>query len=196
MQRLRATVVGLALFLSCTAWAGCGGKEAAAVPVDLSKPFATGFDPEHRLSQLTPGELGQACASAGRFLQASADRSLEINCRSTAIFTAKGKRGASDAEIQARCQAVYDDCTRTPHWRVSETCGTPAASCTATVADIEGCVNTEVGYFSKLGADLPTCAQVTAATIDALPAGIDATKLAACDPLGYKCPGLEFLGGH
>ena len=179
--------------------AGCGTRDAAtadAAGADAAAllPFSTGLDPKRLLKDLTQGELDESCARAGQLIQVAAERSLDLNCRSTAVLAAKLKGGSTDAELHARCQMVFDQCHTTPHWRVIGTCSVPSSNCTAKVADVEVCVNDEVGYFSKLGSDLPTCAELTKASIDALNPGVDPTQLVSCTTL-QACRGLKFLGG-
>jgi hypothetical protein len=176
---------------------GCGGADGAASNVDVTKPFAAGDDASRPLRDLSAADLGRVCAAGAQYLVAQERANRATECRSTAFNTVRGlmmrPQVPTDAELQARCQTTYDACLYGVHGSPGR-CGTPAAACASTVADVEACVNDETIYVVHLGDGLPECSKVTAALAASivLPP-ISTDQFASCLLLNEKCPGLRFL---
>jgi hypothetical protein len=196
MNRRRESAKALWIMVAAAGLAvGCG--DGAGSNVDITKPFAAGIEVSRSLRDVNAADLGQVCGRGGQYIVAQERANRAGDCRATAFNTVFGAwllpNPLTDAEMQARCQAVYDSCFTGVHGSPGG-CGMPEPTCTSTVADIETCVNDEGKYLLHLGDGLPECSKVTAALAASIAWPPDPVKqLESCFRLGRQCPGLRFL---
>jgi hypothetical protein len=177
------------------------GGAAGSVP-----PIKTGLPPDKKLVDLTPAERQGACDKITSTINGGSITS--DYCKISATLTAAlasgftGAAGAggstSDAELRSTCSGFYDDCTKQQNATTTACQMTGISStCTATVAEFEGCGTAQVQALHEAAARLPSCNQLTAQTAGAALVLLGTSPLqataAACMTFNQKCPGV--LGG-
>ena len=184
---------------------GEGGTEGEGEgPVD--GPWDLGVDASRRFADFTPADVSAFCAAAARAGeelrdQVQDDRDLKQGvCMSAGMMSAAFAAMDPDANPRSVCEGAVNEClhaTPPPPDPEEETCEDRLArygDCTATVGDLESCLNAKVGpqlEALRAMADI-TCAEVAAA-IEAeedLPGVEEVEEPAVCKELEAACPGL------
>ena len=149
-----------------------------------SSDFTTTIPGDTQLKDLTPAEQTQLC---GEFDDFMSDTGADVQvCTFIAVFAAGYGQPADDAALQSACQAALTDCMAEPN-----TCDPVADDCTATVAESSACTNDAMDAF--VAADLPDCATITLAELDAFGAQSETLleEPASCATMEMKCPDPE-----
>jgi hypothetical protein len=104
------------------------------------------------LSDLTDDQVDQLCEDFGeRFSGAEFD---DTACRMTSVFSAI--LAQSDEQAQQLCKMAYDECKASPP-DTTESCEKPGAECTATVDELNACLDDINETFGSLGDAIPSC---------------------------------------
>jgi hypothetical protein len=143
------------------------------------------------LGELTDSEAEQLCddfdelTSTGVFATAP----QELSCLLQGVLLAAFASPTTDAELQAACQAAYDECKTMPLESEPSTCEKPDATCTATVEEVEKCLTDSAQTLQDLVDSLPTCAELK---VDSEPTETpDFADPPSCVTVREKCPGLD-----
>jgi hypothetical protein len=180
----------------------CGGGSSSG--------FHTSVAGDKPLGSLSPSEAKTLCMDTATFvsMQFKSLNTKETQCRATGIaiaaLTASGG-SATDAQIQASCQAGYQLCQSAPAdagfttgnadaGAPSLNCANamaPAAPCTATVAQYSACASETTASLQNL---FPPCNQLTRAKLatftgDAGTSGQPSGP--ACMAFQAACPGVN-----
>jgi hypothetical protein len=172
--------------------AGCGGgtgsSSTAVTSVDGTKPLNT----------LTAVETTQLCSDTDAYMAKVVPKTN--GCKLSGVMAAAFASPASNAEAQAACTTIYNQCMAAgsgtpcaPPATCTETCNPIPATCTATVAQFSACVtDTFVAYNQVLGA-IPSCGAITLADLsDSTASGTTTdttTTPPSCQTLESACPG-------
>ncbi len=136
------------------------------------------------LNELTDDQAQALCEDLGKKLD-TADFN-DIACKMTSIFAAF--MAQSDAEAQTMCKAAYDQCTSSPP-DTTQNCEKPGSDCTATVDELNACLDAFSEVYGGIGDQLPSCDTLKLDEI-ATAFGSLATLMdpAACTAYTEKCP--------
>lgn len=150
------TFVWLAVVLVA---AGCDDGGAGTSTV-----FDSGLDPMRPLAGLSPQEADRLCNASRAWSKVQEDANRMLLCRlsaGTAAFLGWGSDPTLEM-VRARCRETYDACLKREGIYAPENqtpppmCSQPPASCAATVADTERCLNDRWMNVRGLTA-YPTC---------------------------------------
>jgi hypothetical protein len=169
------------------------------VACDDDKPsgFHTGVPGDRPLGTATPQEAEQICQATETWARAqlAETKQRELACRIGAIGAAAGgllgTGGAAVMPIEAQttCRTVLDQClaaaapSSMPGMAM---CQAFPASCTATVAEYEACLNDVPPFVDKTAGNLPTCESLSPLSLLAL-ASLISTVPASCQTFQMKC---------
>jgi hypothetical protein len=181
----------------------CGGN--TTVPVndggarDTGAPGAppairTDVDGTKGLGTLNPTEVDKLCEATKVFAKALLENQTfrDVTCRITGI-TATLAAPDDPMMVTMACKMAYDTCKAVPTTdTVTGMCPKPDATCMATVAEYEACLNELPGTTSTLDKLIPRCESVNRQSLAALAFAV-ASIGPACQTLNSKCPGV--LGG-
>src|SRR6187431_1778379 len=169
------------------AGSGSGGSGAAGAPSTSSGNYSSGVAGDKQLSSLSDQEVAGLCKKLGDyFTTGPVGKDLQdFSCRFAGLFA--GFAAQSDAELRAACKTTYDACKAAPT-KTESTCGKPEASCTATVAEYDACVNDSVKALAALEGALPSCDKLTLAFLNSSDPGMSSDPPASCTILDSKCP--------
>lgn len=173
--------------LTLTLGAACGKSETGEV--------SSGLPASAVLGGMSPENLQKVCEAVDRWGKQSGmeDKLKEFGCRMRGNI---GAALAPEAERQQYCQALYDPCARaaSPTASTGAQCTPPPATCSATVGELETCLNQMPEVIDDLLVVLPTCNQVNATTGNPIATAL--TKIpSSCQALNAKCAGWEKLPG-
>jgi hypothetical protein len=119
----------------------------------------------------------------------------EFTCRIKGSIAAA--LASSQSERQPACAQAYDPCAAAPPPTASNggaSCTAPPSTCTATVGELQTCLQEMSGAIDGLLAVLPTCEMV--ATTTGSPVAAALTRIpASCQTLNSKCAGWDKLPG-
>ncbi|MCG5052092.1 MAG: hypothetical protein KA712_03945 [Myxococcales bacterium] len=155
----------------------------------------TRLDKNKRVDQLSPDELAQACKD---FQNWGADFEAALTpklCRVAGVLAAVGSPGSPAANPGQSCQAAVAACeaSATPDAGApTETDCTAPENCTATVGELETCLNDSLARADTFLSAFPSCAMLAAGT-GSLPLGLPQNP-ASCAPVEQKCPDLPMIG--
>jgi hypothetical protein len=150
-----------------------GGGEAGAsndgqggAPGDGSTPPAVDFGvpAAKKLSELTPAETAQLCEEAEALVDTSGLQKdmKEFTCKLAGITATMMAEGDSDADLQKACKAAYDECMAEPaDDEPAESCEFEETTCSATVGELESCMNDSLEMIGEIKSKLPSCDKVT-----------------------------------
>jgi hypothetical protein len=163
--------------------AGCGSDSRGTT-------LETGVSGDKPLNTLSQDEATKVCKSVGDWSKRafSEEKLKEIPCKLTAaLFGAL----AGDAE-QARmaCTQTYNSCLQQPAMpsQQESTCGMVDSNCTATVAEMEACLNELPKAFDDFAAALPSCDALGSGMMS-MPFNLESLNPPACKTFESKCPG-------
>jgi hypothetical protein len=202
MTTTRTTAIACAFALATGFTVGaCGGSEQPKGG-SPSGPFSTGIAGTKTLGSLTDSEMQTLCAANAAF--ARTVMTPEMACRAGAIGFA-GLSGmsptATDAQIQQTCAMIYGMCMAGgPSGGApatadagANTCAKPDATCTATVAEYETCMNDSKTAMQQAMSSAPACEALTVAWVKANSgdAGSSSVDPPSCQAIKAKCPGWQ-----
>jgi hypothetical protein len=176
----------LALLTLGTALAACGGGGGSS--------FSSGVDGSKPIASLSPDENTKLCKAAADYAKEHLSKgdAKEVGCRLIGIVggIAGSLGGGGDAAIRSACKQTYDECMKSEGTVMQDsTCSAPTGTCTATVADYEACVREAPESLDDVRAKLPTCAEVTQASLASFQKDVADARGPACKALAAKCPG-------
>jgi hypothetical protein len=163
-----------------------GGGSPGGAP-STGSTYSSGIAGDKQVGALTDQEFASMCQKFSDYFSTGAVGAAaeEITCRMGALFV--GILAQSDAELQTTCKAVYDQCIAGPTM-TEETCNKPDATCTATVAEYDACLNDAGKAFIALPNALPTCDKATLTSLENLDLGSQGESPASCKIVETKCP--------
>lgn len=182
------TICTLALGLAASI--GCGGGDGG------STQLSTGVDGTKQYGAVTADENQKICNATAAWVGTAFDaaKMKEFGCKLAGVVG--GVFGGT-----AACQSAYDMCKNAAPpdggagMPMGATCNKPASTCTATVAELEACLNAIPANLDKLVNALPSCANVSAQSVQQL-GNIQMLLGPACQTFEMKCPGgLQKLPG-
>jgi hypothetical protein len=185
LRARRFTLVLLSLLLA----SGCGGGG------DGGGSVASGVPPSTMLGGMSADNLRKVCDSVDQWGKQAGmeDKLKEFGCRMRGNVIAALAEPANRA---SDCHALYDPCAQAPAPTASSgaACTPPPASCSATVGELETCLNQMPQVIDELLVILPTCDQVASAAGNPIATAL--TKIpSSCQALNAKCAGWEKLPG-
>ena len=166
------------------------GSSMAGASNSSTGTFSSGLPGDKVLGTLTDDESAALCKKISDSFAdgTTVAKSVEdFTCRFSSILSALFMTPATDAALQAQCKSMYDTCIAGPSTS-TETCKKPDATCTATVAEYDACVNDQLKALSQLGNILPTCDKITLASASTLLTGSGTETPASCQTVETKCP--------
>jgi hypothetical protein len=183
------------LSTSCTlvvAFAACSSS-------DDQKPggtFSSGLPPSSTLGTLSDSDWAKFCGAASAYAEANSG-GVDTSCKLAGI-TAAGFAALSgamtDADVQKACTDTFNQCkaaTADAGPGTNDCTRKPGASCTATVGEVEACLNDRAAATQAAAASIPACESLTLAQFR-MPAdagsGTDTPQ--SCKVASQKCPGL------
>ena len=175
---------------------GGSGPSAAGAASTNSGSFSSGLPGDKQLGSLTDDEAAALCKKLSEYFAdgSAVSKSFEeVTCRLGSVVLATFGSPDTDAALQASCKSFYDSCVASPTMS-SESCGKADASCTATAAEYEACVNDSVKQIGQLGTAVPSCDQLTLASAATVFAGGASTSPASCQAVSTKCPNAPTSG--
>ncbi len=161
--------------------ATCGGDGGS---------FSSGLDNGAELGALSPGDADKLCQSVNDWMTNHFAKDIkELSCRTTGALA--GAFGSAASQKQAACQTAYDRCMSQPSDEepTSTSCQKPAASCKATVGELETCINELAPLLQQAVNSLPTCQQIGSGSTTTPP--VTPESPASCKTLQSKCPGMS-----
>ena len=182
----RWLAAGLAL---AAAGATCGGDKSI---------FSSGIDKAAELGHLGASEVQKLCDAVTSWTTNQLAPELkELGCRAAAL-TASGLGGVGDAATKlATCTTAFDQCMKQPTSSQSGqsggNCSAPPATCTATVGELETCINAFEPLVQQYLTSFPTCQQLGSGSVT-LPTTQPQTP-ASCVSFQTKCQGLALPVG-
>ncbi len=191
--------------LKCGLWSGaaalslcvaCGGSSSGGSGPG-STEFSSSLPGDKSLGSLSDSESAKLCSELESYYGpngAVGKETKEVGCRFSALFLAAFSGATTDSALQAACKSGYDQCQAAPAQTDTTTCMKPAASCTATVAEMETCISDSTKALADLGSQFPECSKVTLASLQSTmdpgttpPASTDPPS---CTAIEAKCPGF------
>jgi len=170
---------------------GGSGQSAAGAANAPSGGYSSGLAGDRTLGSLTDDESAGLCQKLSDYFSdssATGKNVEEFTCRVSSAFTALLLGADSDAALQAACKPLYDSCVASPAM-TEESCTKPDATCQATIAEYDICVNDELKALNQAVTAVPSCDKITIASLTALFS--QSQTIASCDALKAKCPGIE-----
>lgn len=159
-----------------------GMSLAGSTGMTTGGSFVSSVSGSKVLSSLTDAEIQTWCADISKSdaLKPVTDFSCRVAGLLAALFT------QTDPDAQAACQSAYTSCVTDP---TSSQCShKPSASCQATVAEYDACLNDEVAVVKTLAAQIPMCSTLTQAALQMGGDPGDQTPPASCQIISEKCP--------
>ena len=146
--------MGVSLFL-CVA---CGGSSSGGGSGGGS--FSSVVPGDQKLGTISDADDATLCTELKDYLKTSDGQHIvDFECQFAAVLGAALSGANSDADLQQACKSSYDECTAGLASTDAQ-CTKPAASCNATVFDLEACLNDSSAYYAMLSSSTPSCATV------------------------------------
>jgi len=170
---------------------GCMGGDSS-VSGDGSGAFSSGVDTSKRIDALSVSEAQEICQSSTDYVDGyiESGQYQEFICR---LFGLGVAVQVADAPLDT-CKSQYDMCMKqvTVTAAPNADCSAPA-SCSATVGDLEQCLNDQATSINSL--DLPSCADADFSTLtqDSLDAMASSIDPSSCKTLDSQCEGATNL---
>jgi hypothetical protein len=180
----KSMIVSVGLLLGA-----CGGS-GGSTPRSLS----SGLDSGKVASSLSAAEQNTLCTRANEYFMSLLSK--EDTCKMAGLLGAALSGGDSSlSEAKSACSGMYNLCMQGAEEKVDNTktlndCTKGLSDCSATVGEIETCLNDSGAATKAAMAELPSCSQITEATLNSTftPAS---TEPASCKSLQTKCPNLS-----
>ena len=170
---------------------GCMGGDSSN-SVDGSGTFSSGVDTSKRVDALSASEAQEICQSSADYVDdyIKSGEYEEFICR---LFGLGVAVQVVDSQLDT-CKSQYDMCIKQVTVTVapSADCTVPA-SCSATVGDLEQCLNDQDMSISST--NIPTCSEVDFSTFtqDSLDAMTSGLEPSSCKMLDSQCDGASNL---
>ncbi len=173
---------------------GNGGADSSGAGNSSAGAFSPSVSGSEQLGNLSPADTQKLCDDLKQYVSGAPFQAAEekFSCGVSGLLGALSATEKTDVAIQTACQSAYDDCLSTLKDMpptTTDTCQTPDASCTATVAEYTACLNDSVKVFDTT--KIPSCASLTAdnVTTALLSLGSVSQKPpASCAVYEMKCP--------
>jgi len=172
---------------------GGAGPSAGGAPNAPAGGYSSGIAGDRQLGSLTDDEYAGMCQKLSDYFSdssATGKNVEEFACRVSSALGALFFGADSDAALQAACKPLYDTCVASPT-TTEESCTKPDATCQATVAEYDTCVNDELKALNQAVTAVPSCDKITIVSLTALFAASGSQTIASCDALEAKCPGIK-----
>ncbi|MEI9952547.1 MAG: hypothetical protein WDO74_27100 [Pseudomonadota bacterium] len=168
---------------------GSGPGGSGGTPGTSAGNFSSGIPGDKQLGSLTDQEFSALCQKLDDyFTDGPVGKSVqEFSCRFSGALLAAISSPKTDAALQASCKTIYDQCIASPTTS-TVTCTKPDATCTATAAEYDVCVNDMTASVSKLENTLPSCDKLTLASQGTIGTGATPETPASCTAVRAKCP--------
>jgi hypothetical protein len=200
-------------------WRRLGAGAVAAIAAALTAcssgsgtghtvPPVTGLSGEARLYQLTPDELTRLCQDTAAYVEAVLPSSSF--CRPSAISAAAAiaptpTPEAGDADLQRACVLAYASCLVNTSFDAGAAaepgatapwfgCAGFPSDCQATIAGYSACVRDATTLAARVYGALPTCNQLTLASLTAMTtdagANVSYSAPPTCVEVQAECPNI------
>jgi hypothetical protein len=198
-SRLVSLAASFALCVACGGGSdggGAGGAGAAAgsAGTGSTATFSSSVPANEQLSTISDQDSATLCKEIDAFESGANSAKLEdFSCRLTALLAAAISGSSTDAGLQGACKTAYDACVATPPSSTTSTttCTKPDATCTATVAELEACLNDSGPYIDQVLGQLPSCAALTEASLSSDTSTSTPMSPASCTTFQAKCPNSD-----
>jgi hypothetical protein len=168
-----------------------------------SSTFSSGVSKNQSLGTISAGDLKSLCDAFASYGTSNASSQKSSVCKFngfTAALVQSLGTAKTDADLRKACADAVTSCESKPASADAgtSTCTKPASTCTATVGELETCVNDSSSSLDKAVAGVPACSTLTAKDLQPSDAGPLSTfrQPASCLTLNQKCPGgLSATGG-
>lgn len=185
---------------------GCGSSSGGGGGTGPGGTYSSGLPGSTSAGSLTGDQFTQFCESAAQYVATKAP-AQELLCKfageSAAAAVAVIGTSATDQSVQQACTDTYNSCINTKAADAgsgTNPCTKPSGACTATVTQIETCVNESVSTVQTAVNAIPACSSLTVASLKATGSGGASggtstipTLPQSCTDANTACPG--FLGG-
>lgn len=168
------TLTKLFLVGFAMAVAACGGDDGGG------SGFSTGVSGSKKLDQLSASETQQLCSDLEEWGQEVVENGRPKLCRIAGIF----------AEDEAQCEMLVQECINEPDEPTPGMCEAPD-NCSATVAEVQKCLDDAVVEFNKLLDQFPTCKQI-ASGMASVPVS-QPQQPASCKAIESTCPDVSSI---
>lgn len=139
------------------------------------------------VNTLTDDEAKQLCEE----LQKDEAGLESFSCKLSGILAVVFSGADTDAKAQAACKAAYDECVAGLMTSTGSCdAGAVNGDCTATVAELEACMNDSKAAVEAASTQIPSCDTITLKDLmsgDTTPSMEDSP--ASCKVIEMKCPG-------
>lgn len=187
----------LSVAIACGALIACGGNGAGS-----SGPFRSGLPQDEIGSKLNDSDKQRLCdalksyySTNNAFETASCKLAGAIAAGFAFLFQPTG----GDPALRKSCSDARDSCLRSPlmpDGGVGFVCNRPGSECSATVGEIETCINDSVMTAEDLAARLPECEKLSAKDLSSSSSDAGSTMTTsampvsppACGAVQAKCP--------
>jgi len=173
-----------------TSGGGSGGTSSVGgAPSGNPGSYSSGIAGDRLLGSLTDDEFAGLCKKLSDYFSVSTPtgKNLElVSCRFTSAVAALFTAEPTDAALRTACQSSYDKCIASGT-TATETCTKPPATCAATVAEYDLCLNDQVQALNQIESAVPSCDKLTVASVTPLFLSLGGMT-AACQIVEDKCP--------
>lgn len=146
--------------------------------------FSSGVSGTKKVGELSPTEVKTFCDAAEKTLTSDGFRAP--TCKLLAVVAAAS---AGEGDLKTPCKMAYDECIKEPS-DDSAMCEAPPSTCTATVGEIEACLNDTQKLLNTIAGKLPSCDNLTQSSLEMLDEdSFDFDEPASCKSVQAKCPG-------
>jgi hypothetical protein len=125
----------------------------------------SGVSESKKLSELSADEQAKLCEAAQDLVSSSSLQKdmKEFSCKLEGVTaTLMMAEGDSDADRQEACKAAYDECMAEPaEDEPAESCEFEETTCSATVGELESCMNDSLKMIGEIKSKVPSCDKVT-----------------------------------
>ena len=153
--------------------------------------FDSGLSDSQSLGALTDAQATALCDKLATYYSSSAVTATldEFGCKFTGLIGAAFSGATTDDAARAACKTGYDECKEAPS-SSTQTCNKPSASCTATAAEFDACMNDSLAALQQTVNAIPACSTLT--LMQLMDSGEDSSaepsEPASCTTLKMKCP--------
>lgn len=159
-----------------------GGKGGSGTSkIESGAPAST---PANQLSDSQVKAFCDSAAKAGAAALGTQDAKQAL-CGFSGYFLAT-LASSSGGDGASACKTAYDECLKAPAETSTSTCEKPSATCTATIGEIEACLNDSMAQVSQILKSLPGCDDVGKPLDGAAPT--EDQSPASCQVVKQKCP--------
>jgi hypothetical protein len=160
LSTLLCSTFGLAVACGGDASDGGGGPKGGGSDTTLD----SGVSESKKLSELSADEQAKLCEAAQDLVSSSTFQKdmKEFSCKLEGVTATLMAEGDSDADLQEACKAAYDECMAEPaDDEPAESCEYEETTCSATVGELETCMNDSLKMIGEIKSKVPSCDKVT-----------------------------------